>query len=44
MALLSDATSKTRFNANLQVLGTKTLLDRKHNIVIGVMPRGFEFP
>jgi hypothetical protein len=44
VALLSYATSKTRFNANLQVLGTKTLLDRKPYIVIGVMPRGFEIP
>ena len=26
------------------ILGTKVLLDRKPYIVIGVMPRGFEFP
>ena len=32
------------FIADAQILGTKILLDRKPYIVIGVMPRGFEFP
>ena len=27
-----------------QILGTKILLDRKPYVVIGVMPRNFEFP
>jgi putative ABC transport system permease protein len=44
VAVLSYATWKTRFNANPQVLGSKILLDRKPYIVIGVMPRSFEFP
>jgi predicted permease len=44
VAVLSYATWKTRFNTNPQVLGTKILLDRKPYIVIGVMPRSFEFP
>ncbi|MGA2217301.1 MAG: ABC transporter permease [Terracidiphilus sp.] len=44
VALLSYATWKTRFNANPQILGTRILLDRKPYIVIGVMPRNFEFP
>jgi predicted permease len=44
VVVLSHATWKERFNANPQVLGTKILLDRKPYIVIGVMPRGFEFP
>ena len=44
VALLSYATWKNRFNANPQILGTKILLDRKPYIVIGVMPRNFEFP
>jgi predicted permease len=44
VTVLSYATWKTRFNANPQVLGTKILLDRKPYIVIGVMPRSFEFP
>jgi predicted permease len=44
VAVLSYATWKTRFNANPQVLGTKILLDRKPYVVIGVMPRNFEFP
>jgi putative ABC transport system permease protein len=44
VAVLSYATWKNRFNANPHVLGTKILLDRKPYIVIGVMPRSFEFP
>src|SRR5580658_3197913 len=44
VAVLSYATWKSRFNANPQILGTKILLDRKPYLVIGVMPRGFEFP
>jgi putative ABC transport system permease protein len=44
VVVLSYSTWKTRFNANPQVLGTKILLDRKPYIVIGVMPRNFEFP
>jgi predicted permease len=42
--VLSYATWKTRFNGNSQILGAKILLDRKPYIVIGVMPRNFEFP
>jgi predicted permease len=44
VAVLSYATWRNRFNANPEVLGTKILLDRKPYIVIGVMPRSFEFP
>ena len=44
VVLLSDAAWRNRFNANPQILGTKILLDRKPYIVIGVMPRNFEFP
>jgi predicted permease len=44
VTLLSYATWKNRFNGNPQILGTKILLDRKPYIVIGVMPRNFEFP
>ncbi len=44
VAVLSDATWRNRFHADPQILGTKILLDRKPYIVIGVMPRGFEFP
>ncbi len=44
VAVLSYATWKSRFNGNPQILGTKILLDRKPYIVIGVMPRNFEFP
>src|SRR5580658_4725542 len=44
VVVLSYAIWKNRFNANPQILGTKILLDRKPYIVIGVMPRNFEFP
>jgi putative ABC transport system permease protein len=44
VVVLSYATWKNRFNGNPQVLGTKILLDRKPYVVIGVMPRNFEFP
>jgi predicted permease len=44
VAVLSYATWKSRFNGNPQILGTKILLDRKPYLVIGVMPRTFEFP
>jgi predicted permease len=44
VVVLSYATWKNRFNGNAQILGTKILLDRKPYIVIGVMPRNFEFP
>jgi putative ABC transport system permease protein len=33
-----------RLHGDAHVLGTKILLDRKPDIVIGVMPRDFEFP
>jgi predicted permease len=44
VTVLSYQTWKSRFNGNPNVLGTKILLDRKPYIVIGVMPRDFEFP
>ncbi len=44
VAVLSNATWRTRFHADPQIVGAKVLLDRKPYIVIGVMPRGFEFP
>lgn len=44
VTLLSYATWKTRFHADPQIVGTKILLDRKPYIIIGVMPRNFEFP
>ena len=44
VVVLSYATWKNRFNGNPQILGTKILLDRKPFVVIGVMPRNFEFP
>lgn len=44
VAVLSHAAWKSRFNGNPQVVGTKIQLDRKAYVVIGVMPRNFEFP
>jgi len=44
VAVLSYGTWKSRFNGDPHILGTKILLDRKPYIVIGVMPRNFEFP
>ncbi len=44
VAVLSYATWVSRFHRDAQILGTKILLDRKPYIVIGVMPRNFEFP
>jgi putative ABC transport system permease protein len=44
VAVLSYATWKSRFNGDPHILGTKVLLDRKPYLLIGVMPRNFEFP
>ena len=44
VAVLSYATWQSRFHGDSQVLGKKILLDRKPYLVIGIMPRGFEFP
>jgi predicted permease len=44
VAILSYATWKNRFQGNPKILGAKVLLDRKPYLIIGVMPRSFEFP
>ncbi len=44
VAVLSYSTWVGRFHRDPQILGTKILLDRKPFVVIGVMPRNFEFP
>lgn len=44
VVVLSYATWKSRFHADRNILGTKILLDRKPYVIIGVMPRSFEFP
>ncbi len=44
VVVLSDATWRDRFHSDPNIIGSKILLDRKPYIVIGVMPRGFEFP
>ena len=44
VTVLSYATWKKRFQGDPGILGKKILLDRKPYLVIGVMPRNFEFP
>jgi putative ABC transport system permease protein len=44
VAVLSYATWQERLHGNPNVLGSKILLNRQPYIVIGVMPRDFEFP
>lgn len=44
VTLLSYAAWVNRFHKDSNVLGAKILLDRKPYIVVGIMPRGFEFP
>lgn len=44
VVVLSYATWVSRFHCDAQILGAKILLDRKVYVVIGVMPREFEFP
>ncbi len=44
VAVLSYAAWQKRFHGDPHILGTKILLDRKPYIVIGVMPRDFQFP
>ena len=42
--VLSYSLWQSRFHGNPNELGTKILLDRKPYVVVGVMPRNFEFP
>src|SRR5579884_123568 len=44
VALLSYSLWQSRFHGDPRAIGAKILLDRKPYVVIGVMPRGFEFP
>ncbi|HEU4982206.1 MAG TPA: ABC transporter permease, partial [Acidobacteriaceae bacterium] len=44
VAMLSYSTWKQHFASDPNILGKKILLDRKPFVVIGVMPRQFEFP
>jgi predicted permease len=44
VAVLSYGMWRSRFHGDANVLGSKILLYRKPYIVIGVMPRDFEFP
>src|SRR6202020_249512 len=44
VAVLSYATWQSRFGGDANILSKKILLDRKPYVVIGVMPRNFEFP
>jgi len=44
VAVLSYATWQSRFHGDPGILGQKILLDRKPYVVVGIMPRNFEFP
>jgi len=44
VALVSYALWQNRLHGDPQALGKKILLDRKPYVIIGVMPRQFEFP
>ncbi|RXS95266.1 ABC transporter permease [Silvibacterium dinghuense] len=44
LAVLSYGTWKARFQADPAVLGKTVQLNRRPYVVIGVMPRGFDFP
>ncbi len=44
VVVISYQTWRSRFHSNPGILGTKIELDRKPYVVIGVMPRQFEFP
>jgi putative ABC transport system permease protein len=44
VAVVSYSLWQSRLQGNPNVLGTKILLDRKPYVIIGVMPRNFEFP
>src|SRR5271170_7821024 len=44
VTVLSYATWQSRFHGDAGILGKNILLDRKPYVVIGVMPRDFEFP
>ncbi|MGB6194278.1 MAG: ABC transporter permease [Terracidiphilus sp.] len=44
VAVISYPMWRNRLHGDPNVLGTKILLDRKPYVVVGVMPRNFEFP
>jgi putative ABC transport system permease protein len=44
VAVISYSFWQNRLHGGAQVLGSKFLLDRKPYVVVGVMPRSFEFP
>jgi putative ABC transport system permease protein len=44
VAVISDALWRNRYHQDSGVLGRPLVLDRKVYSIIGVMPRGFEFP
>jgi predicted permease len=44
LVVLSYGLWRSRFHGDTKILGSKILLDRKPYVVIGVMPRDFEFP
>ena len=44
VVVLSDSLWKRRFNADPAIIGRKITIDGKPNVVVGVLPAGFQFP
>jgi putative ABC transport system permease protein len=44
VAVISHQMWRARFHGDIHVIGQKLLLDRRPFEIVGVMPRGFEFP
>ena len=44
VAVISYQMWRSRFHGNAEILGARMQLDRKPYVVVGVMPRDFEFP
>ena len=44
VVVISDALWRRRFNADREIIGHSMLLDGRPHVIVGVMPRDFEFP
>ena len=44
MAVISDSLWKRRFSADPSIVGRKIMLNGRPQVVVGVLPPGFQFP